>query len=394
MLVAPDELDQADPAVPRIADPELRSRLVGYLSCAAQARPGYRTDGVWAWPESLADRLRANGFGPGPQLVDHIMARRALIPTSVSEADMETAAASVAAPPGASGRAAYLVARSAGSDSPSDLVCATAPATVGTAVAGGAWLTATGWRMADDPPDGVARREVPLLEVTAAEAARTADELTRGWHAELWEHGRESAAGNGPRPARVFDTALAGDRPAFSPNRARIVERERRERAVRYLMQGRVVLRTTGRMPDLSTDDPTPRVPLSFRTDGVWVWSEAVAFYLSIHGIAPELEFLCHLEERAYIAPPTVGDSVARAAAVVAQWPPTAITQAAPSYFRSAGDDLFRRWRVDGRLELLEADLRWRRCPPDWSLPWRDLVEITEADAGREIDARWSRDAD
>jgi hypothetical protein len=38
--------------------------------------------------------------------------------------------------------------------------------------------------------------------------------------------------------------------------------------------------------------------------------------------------------------------------------------------------------------------VRWHRCPLDWSLPWRDLVEITEADAGREIDARWSRTVD
>jgi hypothetical protein len=79
---------------------------------------------------------------------------------------------------------------------------------------------------------------------------------------------------------------------------------------------------------------------------------------------------------------------------VVAQRPGTPIAQPAASYFRSAGGDLFRRWRVDGRLELLESDLRWHRCPLDWSLPWRDLVEITEADAGREIDARWSRTVD
>jgi hypothetical protein len=248
--------------------------------------------------------------------------------------------------------------------------------------------------MAAEPPSGVARREVAVHEVTAVEAARVADELTRSWYAELWERGRESVAVDDPRPARIFDTTLAGDRPAFSPNRARIVERERRERAIRYLMQGRMVMRASGRMPDPLTDDPTPRVPLSFRTDGVWVWSEAVASYLSSRGIAPELEFLCHLEERAYLGPPAVGDSVARASAVVAQRPGTPIAQPAASYFRSAGGDLFRRWRVDGRLELLESDLRWHRCPLDWSLPWRDLVEITEADAGREIDARWSRTVD
>jgi hypothetical protein len=394
MFVAPDQENWADPRLPRIGDPELRSRVVGYLDHGWILEPGDRTDGVWVWPQTLAERLRRSGVGPRAELLSHILAQRALIPASPSGAALAATSGSVTSASTAPDAASYHVARAAWADGPSDLVRMEPPAAVGTAVAGGSWLTPCGWRAVGAPPAGLERGAIATREVRGDEAAETADALTHQWHTDLCERGRESPPAIGPRLARIFDATLTGDRPAFSPNRVRILERARRDRIVRYLQQGRLVLGTNARWPDPLTDDPTPRVPLSFRTDGVWVWSEASAHYLTQRGVAPELEFLCYLEERAGTEPPPVSDEVGRAAAEATQRPTAPIDRPAPSYYQSAAGALFRRWRGDDRAELLADDLRWRRCDPDWSLPWTDLVEITEVHAGRELDRRWPRAAD
>jgi hypothetical protein len=77
-----------------------------------------------------------------------------------------------------------------------------------------------------------------------------------------------------------------------------------------------MVVRTTGR--DVDRIDPARGqvVPLSFRTDGHWVWSDALGYYVAEHGIAPELEFLRHIAARDYQA--EVPDEEARRQAVEA----------------------------------------------------------------------------
>jgi hypothetical protein len=39
-------------------------------------------------------------------------------------------------------------------------------------------------------------------------------------------------------------------------------------------------------------------VPMSFRTDGVWIWTDTVTYYLAEHGMAPDAELLRHIEDR------------------------------------------------------------------------------------------------
>ena len=48
-------LPDADPDRPRLVEPELRSRVVGYLATAPEVGPDHRTDGVWVWPAALVD---------------------------------------------------------------------------------------------------------------------------------------------------------------------------------------------------------------------------------------------------------------------------------------------------------------------------------------------------
>lgn len=72
------------------------------------------------------------------------------------------------------------------------------------------------------------------------------------------------------------------------------------------LLAGGVVL-YEGRFLDHDRLDPGRGavVPLTVRTDGVWVWSEASGYYLREHGVLPSSDLLAHLEgHRGNPAPP------------------------------------------------------------------------------------------
>ncbi len=397
MRYAPETDRWDDPEIPRLADPELRSRLIGFLGCGWISRPGCRTDGTWVWPESLAARVRMYGSGPRQELLDHIIAGGILIPTRVAnEAMLDAMSPDPQPQPVEAVGGQYFGVAAAGPGVPTDLLRVRGAAAEGWAP-DGAWLTATGWRGENGGPlpAGTTRHTVPTRELSAREAADLADQLSRDWFEELRGGSRESdSPGYGPRVARVYDTVTPTGQPAVSPGRLRIVGSERRARLVHYLNQGRLVLRATGRMPDPLTGGPAPTVPLSFRTDGVWVWPDAVAYYLDTRGIAPELEFLCHIEEQGCLPPESVADDAARQAGIVATRPVAPRQRTVPRYHRSRAGDLFRQRGHQARPELLGTDLRWHRCPADWILPWPELAEIGETEAAREIDARWARTAD
>ncbi len=390
--------DAADPARPRLADPELRSRVVGYLAGAPLARVGCRTDGVWTWPESLAARLRAHGVGPQPELLDHLATREFLL---ADQSGLDSASGAVEPAPAARLRSVRYYAAIPGAVTVVDLLRLSAEPD-GESGAGAAWLAPTGWvdddgsmryRPAGGRPDpGAPPVDERFHEVPSHRAAELADRLCRSWYDDLLDAGRETEeAGDRPRVARVYDGESPDGRPWFSPSRLRVVEPARRERLFRYLMAGRTVLRATGRMPDPLAAGCEPVVPLSFRTDGEWVWSEALAYYVSARGIAPELDLLRHIEERAYLHGQRPSDDLARRAAHLATRPPQAHPRIAPKYFATASGDLMRQRGEPARPEWLADDLRWRRLPMGWPRPRTDLVEVTEADVVAELDARWGR---
>src|SRR5262249_48154718 len=154
----------------------------------------------------------------------------------------------------------------------------------------------------------------------------------------------------------------------------------------------RMVVRAAGRMTDPLAGDAVPRVPLSFRSDGAWVWSEAAAYYLGTYGVAPEMELLRHIEERAYVLPTDITDSVVRQGAPHARRPPPPppLPRTVPTYFTGASGALFRRWEPHSRPAFLGTDLRWHGCAGDWTLPWHEVAEISEAEAAHAVDARWA----
>lgn len=95
------------------------------------------------------------------------------------------------------------------------------------------------------------------------------------------------------RVARVFDGQRDGD-PWFAPEHAVIVDPREREDVLRLLRSGAVILHAAKKLRDhVGGHDAT--VPASLRSDGVWIWSDACAFFLERYWIAPDAELVRHL---------------------------------------------------------------------------------------------------
>lgn len=67
-----------------------------------------------------------------------------------------------------------------------------------------------------------------------------------------------------------------------------------------YLSSGTAILATTARVRDVYAPERGEVVPVSVRSDGVWVWSDAHAYYAERHGIAPESEFYEYIKAQGY----------------------------------------------------------------------------------------------
>ncbi len=115
------------------------------------------------------------------------------------------------------------------------------------------------------------------------------------------------------RVARLFDEVHPVAGPYFSVARERIEDEAERQRVAAYLAAGTVVLFTTATDRDRVDATRGRPVGMSYRTDGEWVWSEGVGYYLTTHGIAPVPEFYAHIRARAYRCS-TVDDATGRRA--------------------------------------------------------------------------------
>lgn len=96
------------------------------------------------------------------------------------------------------------------------------------------------------------------------------------------------------RLARAFDGVDPGGGPYFRPDHARL-DGPDGERALARLRAGELVLNPPGAMDDLLDPDRPEAVPAGFRSDGRWVWPDAVAYYLKRYRLAPEPGLAAHL---------------------------------------------------------------------------------------------------
>ncbi|MGE5831272.1 MAG: hypothetical protein ACM30G_23345, partial [Micromonosporaceae bacterium] len=235
-------------------------------------------------------------------------------------------------------------------------------------------------------------------EISAKLASELLDELCARGHEARWRWTHEQPAEPDPpaplRLARVFDAA---DRPFFSPSRLRIVHLGRRARLEAYLSTAPLVLRAHELGADPFAPAAGPVVPLSYRSDGTWIWSEALAYFLHTRGVAPPLPLLVHIEASGYRVPATVAsDELARAARLVCTPPALPADPPRPVYYTGAGPaaPLLRALRGDLSCgQALHDDLRWH----DSDELWRGVRggagqywPITEERATALIDERWS----
>ncbi len=102
---------------------------------------------------------------------------------------------------------------------------------------------------------------------------------------------------------RTFDGFHADETPKlFRP----AISYDESQRVLRYLENAPAVLTSRGMAPDLLDPERTERVPMTYHTDGRWVWSSSVAYYLRNHGICPDPVFLAHVRLHGYELPDRV----------------------------------------------------------------------------------------
>jgi hypothetical protein len=181
------------------------------------------------------------------------------------------------------------------------------------------------------------------------------------------------------RTARDF--AVGGVRPYHGPERPRVADPARRRRIAGYLAGG------------------TP-VGRALRTDGVWVWPTRFVTDIRDHGLAPEIDFLRHMERCGFTpAAPEPDEHLEREARSAARAGPPRQPNRSVSYFVRVDDDyppdaplsLLRRVQHGSQVveEALWRDLTWH---PTHTLSAHyddyDLREVTEAHAAAVID-RW-----
>jgi hypothetical protein len=110
---------------------------------------------------------------------------------------------------------------------------------------------------------------------------------------------------------RIASMAPKGDGPpASGPLVDDIIERDR---VVGYLESGTAILSTTATAPDRYDPTRPQRAGLSVRSDGVWVWSDAITFYAKEYGVPVEPELHEHIRSRGYRCP-RLDDAAAAAA--------------------------------------------------------------------------------
>jgi hypothetical protein len=97
-----------------------------------------------------------------------------------------------------------------------------------------------------------------------------------------------------PQLVRVFDGADPTTGPFFRADHPRMDGADR-DRLLDYLRAGEMVLSSFGFLDDLLDPEAIGAVPVSFRSDGLWVWTDTVSYYLDRHHLAPDPELIAHV---------------------------------------------------------------------------------------------------
>jgi hypothetical protein len=102
------------------------------------------------------------------------------------------------------------------------------------------------------------------------------------------------------RQARVWDGTREDGRKYVSRE---LVPPDEIARVLDYLEKAPIVLAARGYENDEKDPSLGANVPMTFHTDGEWIWPGAVAYYLRTHEIPPEADFLAHIRGRGFELP-------------------------------------------------------------------------------------------
>jgi len=86
-----------------------------------------------------------------------------------------------------------------------------------------------------------------------------------------------------------------------------------------YLHAGVSLLVTTAHMHDVIDRSQPNTVPMNFRTDGTWIWTDTTTYYLEHHRITPDPDLLAHIRSADYRIPALDGVAIHRAMTVLMQ---------------------------------------------------------------------------
>lgn len=123
------------------------------------------------------------------------------------------------------------------------------------------------------------------------------------------------------RVATLWRRAGEGQQPILRDDLESPLDGPEADRVARYLDEGLVVLAATTLLPDRLDPSREHAVPVSYVTDGTWLWTGEQAYYLRTHGVPPQPEFLDHIRRSGYRPGPAPPDAEARALAWLRGWP-------------------------------------------------------------------------
>lgn len=112
----------------------------------------------------------------------------------------------------------------------------------------------------------------------------------------------DGIAGDAPfiRLVQVYDEPETDESgPGFHPDHPRLVDGSHAD-VLDYLASGSVVLRIREEIEDVLRPHAGKVVPLTWRTDGHWVWNEATEYFLRHYFLAPPSPFLDDIRDRGY----------------------------------------------------------------------------------------------
>lgn len=121
------------------------------------------------------------------------------------------------------------------------------------------------------------------------------------------------------RSARIFDGTGPGGRPHVD---RKMLDEGEAGRVLAYLEAAPVVHAADDYGHDRIDPGRGRSVPLTWQTDGSWVWPGAVSHYLRCYALPPDPEFLAHIRKRGFQLPAVPSEVRQAALAAVSSGPP------------------------------------------------------------------------